>query len=103
MKIINIAKDFSEIPGGRTRESGVNSGEEFREDFLEKYIDNNPEEKICINLDGGHGYACSFLDEVFGGLAIKYGSEYINSKLSFISSEEPHLIDEIKEYINEKN
>ena len=94
---INIAEDFSETPGGRFITYGRYSGEEFRINFLEENFDND--EIIEINLDGTYGYPVSFLEEAFGGLARKYGSEYVLSKLDFISKEDPFLIDEIKEYI----
>ncbi len=34
-KVIRIAKDFSETPGGRSRARGPHSGQKFREDMLE--------------------------------------------------------------------
>jgi len=58
-------------------------------------------EKLEIDLDGTEGYATSFLDEAFGGLARKYGKEKVIKSLVFISYEEPYLIDEIKSYMNE--
>jgi len=102
MVTINIAKDFSITPGARYKSDGPYSGEEFREKYLEKYfaIDGN-DEKITIVLDGTAGYGTSFLEEAFGGLARKVGKEKCLARLSFISLEEPLLIEEIKQYINE--
>lgn len=98
---IKIAEDFSEIPGGRYKDKGAFSGEEFREDYLiEKLnlaIENN--EKLIIDLDGGYGYATSFLDEAFGRLKEKYNVELILNTLEFISEEEPNVIKEIINYI----
>ena len=42
-----------------------------------------------------------FLEESFGGLSRRRDKEIILKTLQFISTEEPYLIDEIKQYINE--
>ena len=103
-KRIKISEDFSKIPGARYRKDGEYSGQQFYEDILEpKYESLNQEkgEKLEIDLDGTEGYATSFLDEAFGGLAREYGKEKVIKSLVFISYEEPYLIDEIKSYMNE--
>lgn len=98
---ITIAKDFSIYPGARHREDGDYSGQEFFEDILEPKFQSLPENQVLtIDLDGTEGYATSFLDEAFGGLARKYGKDNVIKKLVFISLQEPYLIDEIKSYIN---
>ena len=82
----------------------MNKRQQFYEGILEpKYESLNQEkgEKLEIDLDGTEGYATSFLDEAFGGLARKYGKEKVIKSLVFISYEEPYLIDEIKSYMNE--
>ena len=94
---INIAKDFSDCPGARYYEDGDFSGQEFRENFLEKNF--KKYELIEINLDGTEGYATSFLEEAFGGLARQYSPEEVLKKIKYISTEEPNLIDEIISYI----
>lgn len=99
---LNIATEFSKYPGPRFRKEGNYSGEEFRENFLEKKfaecIKNDC--KLIINLDGGAGYGTSFLEEAFGGLARIYeSSESLLNRIEFISNEEPYLIEDINEYI----
>lgn len=100
-----LVKDFSIVPGSRELDEGkrAHSGEEFRKVFLEpefkKILDNDS--KIIVNLDGTIGYGTSWLEEVFGGLARIYGSEKVKNKLIFISEEEPYLIDDINEYIDD--
>ncbi len=102
--IINIAKDFTDAPGGRSKKDGAFSGEEFREKFLDQHFDDTSYNyKIKIVLDGAYGYATSFLEESFGGLARKYSKDRVNSRLEFVSEEEPLLTEEIKSYINECN
>lgn len=102
---IKISRDFSETPGARHKDEGSFSGEEFREDLLKpKYIEaKNKNEKLIIDFDGGYGYPTSFLEEAFGGLAREFSEENILNILSFISNDEPSLIEEVKTYIVEAN
>lgn len=99
--VVSIANDFSISPGPRYRDEGDFSGEQFREDILEKRfqeaVDSN--KKLVVNLDGGLGYGTSFLEEVFGGLARKYGIEEVQKRLEIISVEEAYLINDVEEYI----
>lgn len=98
---IDIAKDFTNTPGGRNKDHSDYSGEEFREKFLEKHFRNPSDSyKIKIFLDSTYGYATSFLEEAFGGLSRKFGKNIVRDRLEFISEEEPLLIDEILSYIN---
>jgi hypothetical protein len=101
---ISIAKDYSRTPGFRFITDGPYSGEVFRKKFLEPHF-TNPEntEKVTIDLDGVAGYATSFLEEAFGGLARLFGVEITLKRLEFISDEEPMLIDEITSYIKNCN
>lgn len=99
---INISKDFSTTPGARFKKDGPFSGEEFREKLLEKHFENKEfDYELTVNLDGTEGYATSFLEEAFGGLARKYGRERCLKRLRFISNEESALVDEIQEYIKD--
>jgi hypothetical protein len=101
IKTLNVARDFSTEPGARYTLSGPYSAEEFLNTVLEPYYESLFEDELLeINLDGTIGYAYSFLDEAFGGLARRHGKENILKKLVFVSDEEPYLIDEIKEIIN---
>jgi hypothetical protein len=102
MVTINIAKDFSATPGARYKADGPSSGEKFREDLLEKhFLDPNDDSVITIILDGTEGYATSFLEEAFGGLARKYGSARCLKRFKFVSVEESSLVDEIIQYIRD--
>lgn len=98
----SIASQFSRKPGLRYRKQSDYSGQEFLEDVLfelfDKCVENQDE--LEINLDNTFGYGPSFLEESFGGLARKRDSKVILKVLTFISEEEPYLIDEIKGYIN---
>lgn len=99
---IVIAKDFSDTPGGRYRTDGAASGEEFREFQLKpKFLNARREGTVLeIDLDGAEGYATSFLEEAFGGLAREFGAKAVLKTLKFTCADEPLLIREIESYIN---
>ena len=99
--IIKISKDFTDTPGARYKNESDYSGEEFRESILEpKFTEAEKNgEKLIVDLDGGYGYPTSFLEEAFGGLARKLGSERVLKVIELISNDEPPLIEEIKGYI----
>jgi hypothetical protein len=99
--IINIALDFSPTPGPRKREEGQFSAEEFLESTLIKNYDKARSElkKLIINLDGTAGYATSFLEGSFGELVRLKTKREVIETLIFISNDEPYLIDEIKQYM----
>lgn len=62
---INVAKQFSKLPGARYIRLGPFSGEEFRQKFLEEPLRQG--KTVIVELDGVRGYGSSFLDEAFGG------------------------------------
>lgn len=100
-----IAKEYTDMPGGRYKKDGEFSGEEFRDEVLipkiKECIKNNT--VLEINLDETFGYPPSFLEEAFGGLVRKMvvDKKELLKSLKFISEEEPYLIGKIKEYIND--
>lgn len=104
---INIAKDFSPIPGARYPIEGDFSGQEFRQSLLapklKEAIKNG--DTLIIDLDGTLGYGTSFLEEAFGGLirSDKFSYEDIGKHLMFSCNDDPGYIDEIKSYMEEAN
>lgn len=98
---ICIATDYSRTPGGRHVSEGMFSGEDFREKILlPKYL--QAQRKNCsliVDLDGGYGYAPSFLEEAFGGLARIVHDQSMPDRIQIISEEEPKLIHDIHKYI----
>jgi hypothetical protein len=97
---VNVAEQFTRTPGARYKTDGKFSGELFREQFLEPFFENShPDAQLTIVLDGTEGFATSFLEEAFGGLARKYGAERSLKKLVFVSEEDPLLITEIRQYM----
>ncbi len=102
---INIAAEFSRFPGARYKQDGLHSGEEFREKLLKPrfVIALEQKRKLLVNLDGAEGYATSFLEEAFGGLAREYSANQVLNHLELQSTDEPLLVEEIKTYIWEAN
>ena len=105
MEPLKIAKEFSTTPGPRHESEGPFSGEIFRKNTLAPLVKKaiNENQILTIDLDGTEGYGTSFLEEAFGGLI---RSEHISFKaleehLNYISIEEPYLIDDIHEYLND--
>ena len=100
--VINVAKEFSGTPGGRYSRGGKFSGEDFRRNLLlprfHECMENG--EKLTVVLDGGYGYASSFLEEAFGGL-VRETKDARTRQIEIISAEQPGLIDTIKGYIND--
>lgn len=98
---INVCKDFTDTPGARYINEGTYSGEEFRNKILEpKYKQAlELEDVLFVDLDGGYGYATSFLEEAFGGLARIYDKIIILKILKLKSDDEPSLIEDIYGYI----
>lgn len=62
---VNVARQFSKLPGARYIRLGPNSGELFRQKFLIEPL--RLGKSIIVELDGVRGYGSSFLEEAFGG------------------------------------
>ena len=101
---LNVAREFSDVPGPRSRDEGPYSGAEFLDALLLPEF-NKAEacgEKLIVVLDGASGYGTSFLEESFGGLARKLGStERVSNTIVIVSKDEPYLCDDISKYIRE--
>ncbi len=65
-KTISVKDDFSAVPGGRYKDHGLYSGEEFRDQHLAPAL--KEFERVVVILSGTKGYPGSFLEEAFGGL-----------------------------------
>ncbi|MFW3405560.1 STAS-like domain-containing protein [Aliarcobacter butzleri] len=77
MEKYNFAESFSKNPGLRFKKLSEDSGEEFRDNVLERYFQSNT--PVLINVDGVESaLGASFLSEAFGNIAVKYGIEKFN-------------------------
>ena len=94
---IIVANDFSKTPQSREE------GDEFREDYLmpKFLIAREIGHKLNVILDGAEGYATSFLEAAFGGLAKEYSPAEVLQTVVFQCEDEPSLIDEISRYIRD--
>lgn len=101
--LLSVAKEFSEIPGPRSRDEGDFSGDQFLEELLKPRYEEAVAEgqKLTVDLDGTEGYATSFLEAAFGGLARTYEAEEIFKVIQLKCDDEPYLIQEIQKYIHE--
>lgn len=90
-KKYNFAEEFTKNPGLRFRKLSEFSGEEFREDVLEKFFTEN--KKIIINIDGiESSLGSSFLSEAFGNIAVKYGKEKFKEIVEIDTSSEIGMV-----------
>lgn len=102
MITIDVAREYTKTPGGRFIAEGEYSGEDFRETLLKpKYLEAQKNgDNLTVILDGGYGYATSFLEEAFGGLARELKTRDL-LKIIIISEEEPALVQKIAQYIKD--
>lgn len=100
---LSIAKEFSVTPGPRSKVDGEFSGEEFLEKLLLPKFNEaeKAKAKLLVDLDGTEGYATSFLEAAFGGLTRNVGQKRVLAVLEFKSDDEPFMIGEIQQYIEE--
>ncbi len=103
MITINIARDYTRMPGGRHISEGPFSGEDFRNKILKpKYLEAKKNgDELTVNLDGGFGYATSFLEEAFGGLVRDLADPEILN-IHIVSDEEPAWLGKIESYIKDQ-
>lgn len=100
---ISIKNDFSTTPGHRSPADGPFSGELFLETVLKPKFEEalKSNEKIFIDLDGTAGYATSFLEASFGGLARLYPIDTVLKNIIPSCNNEPYLVEEIRGYIRD--
>ncbi len=100
-KTISVAKDYSTHPYGRYKSQSKTSAEGFRDDVLLPALKAN--DRVIVILDGARGYGSSFLEETFGGLVRihAYTKDDLIRRINFVSNNDPTLIQEINQYIEE--
>lgn len=95
---VNVAKQFTRLPGLRYIRLGKFSGEEFREKFLIEPLQQG--KFVTVELDGVRGYGSSFLEEAFGGTVrrLNLGIEDALRRLKVETSVDSWRLD-VEEYI----
>jgi hypothetical protein len=98
-----IAEEFSPTPGPRYDTQGPSSGEKFLKHWLQPKFDEAVKAgaTLLVDLDGTEGYATSFLEEAFGGLARSRGAEAVRATLRLKTLDEPYLEEEVWEYVDD--
>lgn len=101
---LKVAEEFTKTPGVREEIEGNFPGEQFLKEVLLLKFEQALKEniKLLVDLDGASGYPTSFLEAAFGGLVRHYKSvQTVRDNLIFISKDDPYLIGDIEEYIND--
>lgn len=95
---VNIAKQFTKMPGGRYVRLGPFSGEEFRKSFLVGPLHEG--KTVVVELDGVRGYGSSFLEEAFGGVVRELHLDTTDAlrRIQVVSSVESWKLD-VEDYI----
>jgi hypothetical protein len=95
--------EYTRTPGGRYAADGLYPGEEFLALHLKPAFERAQRDAttLTVDLDGTAGYASSFLDEAFAGLARLFGSAEVERILRIKSDAEPYLREDIQQYISE--
>ena len=95
---VNVATQFTKLPGLRYMRLGKYSGEEFRQRFLVEPLRKG--HNVVVELDGVRGYGSSFLEEAFGGVVreLNLDTEDALRRLKVETSVESWRLD-VDEYI----
>jgi hypothetical protein len=103
MLMLSVAREFSETPGPRAPEEGNFSGLQFLDRLLlPRYKEAvQQREELLVDFDGTEGYATSFLEAAFGGLARLFKPAEVLKILRFKCDDEPYLKPEVEKYIRE--
>ncbi|WP_246327230.1 STAS-like domain-containing protein [Burkholderia guangdongensis] len=89
VKMISIAKDYSDEPGGRYYTDGPHSGQRFREEFLAPALRNN--EVVEVDIGDVLAFGSSFLEEAFGGLVrLGFAARDLHNRLRVVSGSPTH-------------
>lgn len=86
----HIPSQFSRFPGGRRKEHGRHSGEEFREQVVIPLL--SEYERITFDLGGSAGYSSGFLDEAFGELGTKFPLDELRRRLEIVADDDPDAV-----------
>ena len=86
----DVATQFSKFPGGRKREHGDFSGEEFFQDIVKPLLEKH--EHVEFDLTGSSGYTTGFLDEAFGEIGAWIGEAEAKRRIRLVASDDPSAV-----------
>lgn len=95
--IYNFAENFTGAPGPRYRKLGNKSGQEFREDVLDKLLS----QYDIIEIDGDNiktSFNPSFLSEAFSPLYELLGEEEFFRRIRLFSATNPKLEEKFRAF-----
>ena len=83
VRTINIAKEFTDFPAGRSSKNDPYSGEAFRDKYLIPALEQD--QIIEIDFDGVFACPPGFLEEAFGGVIRHYSHDvnYCTARIRF--------------------
>lgn len=96
--VVDMGKDFSRYPAGRTDKDGRFNGTAFRNMHLIPFI--GAGKKVIVLLDTGFSYGSSFLEEAFGGLIRAGVDKAVFASLVDLDTKDTALLEEIRRYVN---
>ena len=98
--VIRVA-DWSDTPGGRERKHGPWSAVQFYDERLGPAFDQalNDDSVVVIDLDGTAGFLPSFIEETFGGLARKHGTDVVLKHLDIICDDDPETLKDAWDHV----
>lgn len=93
--------EWTKTPGPRNTEQGHFSAELFWQQRLGEAAERvfSSGGTLTIDLDGVAGYGASFLEETFGGLARKYGTDEVTKHLKIVCTEDRYTLEDAWGYV----
>ncbi len=95
--VVDMGKDFSRYPAGRTDKDGKFNGTAFRNAHLIPFVKSG--KKVVVMLDTGFAYGSSFLEEAFGGLIRSGVDKKTATSLLELNTNDSALREEITRYL----
>lgn len=92
--------DWTRFPGGRFKEDGEHSGEEFREKFLADGVTAGSDFEIDFN--GIFTVGWSFLDESLGYYVKELGEPEFRNRFRIIADDDPDIPGELETVIKQR-
>lgn len=86
-----VAERFTRFPGGRRKQHGPHSGEEFLESVVLPLLKEH--EFLVFDLSGSAGYSSGFLDEAFGELGAILGLKEARRRISIVATDDPESVE----------
>lgn len=95
----SVAGNFTRFPGGRRRQHGPHSGEEFRESVALPLLKEH--DRVVFDLSGSAGYSSGFLDEAFGELGAIFGLAEVRRRVIIQADDDPEAVETAWDRIGE--